>query len=181
MLNPADVPTLKRLNNGGEPLNWDVVETRADRVELFNLYGPAETTVNQTDSVRLSRTSPTSNIDSAYGAHVWIFNDQDHNRLVPMGCAGEILIEGPLLARGYFKEPEKTAAAFIENPAWIENFPAPEAMQPRRFYKSGDIGCLNSDGSINIVGRHDAQVKINGQRVELDEIMYQAKLLRPEN
>lgn len=181
MLNPADVPSMKRLNNGGEPLNRDVVESWADRVELYNLYGPAETTVNQTASVRLSRTSPASNIGPAYGTHVWIVNDQDHNRLVPMGCAGEILIEGPLLARGYLKEPEKTAAAFIENPAWVSNFPDSRAIQPRRFYKSGDIGCINTDGSITIVGRRDAQVKINGQRVELDEIMYQAQLILPED
>ncbi|KAF2028417.1 amino acid adenylation [Setomelanomma holmii] len=180
MLNPKDVPSLQRLNNGGEPLNRDVIETWADHVELYNLYGPAETTVNQTGSVRLSRTSPASNIGPAYGTHVWITNDQDHNRLVPMGCAGEILIEGPLLARGYLKEPGKTAAAFIENPAWVANFPDPKAIQPRRFYKSGDIGCLNTDGSITIVGRRDAQVKINGQRVELDEIMYQAQLVLPE-
>ncbi|KAH7074756.1 hypothetical protein BKA63DRAFT_596436 [Paraphoma chrysanthemicola] len=180
MLDPKDVPSLQRLNNGGEPLNRDVIETWADHVELYNLYGPAETTVNQTGSVRLSRTSPASNIGPAYGTHVWITNDQDHNRLVPMGCAGEILIEGPLLARGYLKEPEKTAAAFIENPSWVADFPDPKAIQPRRFYKSGDIGCLNTDGSITIVGRRDAQVKINGQRVELDEIMYQAQLLLPE-
>lgn len=180
MLNPMDVPSLQRLNNGGEPLNRDVIETWADHVELYNLYGPAETTVNQTGSVRLSRTSPASNIGPAYGTHVWITNEQDHNRLVPMGCAGEILIEGPLLARGYLKEPEKTAAAFIENPSWVADFPDPKAIQPRRFYKSGDIGCLNTDGSITIVGRRDAQVKINGQRVELDEIMYQAQLLLPE-
>jgi amino acid adenylation domain-containing protein/non-ribosomal peptide synthase protein (TIGR01720 family) len=180
MLDPKDVPSMRRLNNGGEPLNRDVIETWADHVQLHNLYGPAETTVNQTGSVRLSRTSPASNIGPAYGTHVWIVNDQDHNRLVPMGCAGEILIEGPLLARGYLKEPEKTDAAFIENPAWVTDFPDASAITPRRFYKSGDIGCLNTDGSTTIVGRRDAQVKINGQRVELDEIMYQAQLLLPE-
>lgn len=152
----------------------------ADHVELYNLYGPAETTVNQTSSVRLSRTSPASNIGPAYGTHVWITNDQDHNRLVPIGCAGEILIEGPLLARGYLHEPGKTAAAFIENPTWISQFPDPNATLPRRFYKSGDIGCLNTDGSITIVGRRDDQIKINGQRVELDEIMYQAQMVLPE-
>jgi amino acid adenylation domain-containing protein/non-ribosomal peptide synthase protein (TIGR01720 family) len=180
MLNPKDVPTMKRLNNGGEPLNRDVVETWADHVELYNLYGPAETTVNQTASVRLSKASPASNIGPAYGTHVWIANDQDPNRLIPLGCAGEILIEGPLLARGYLNEPEKTAAAFIKNPTWVASFPDANAIQPRRFYRSGDIGCLNTDGSITIVGRRDAQVKINGQRVELDEIMYQAQLLLPE-
>ncbi|KAF1998930.1 amino acid adenylation [Amniculicola lignicola CBS 123094] len=180
MLKPSDVPTLRRLNNGGEPLNRDVVETWADHLELYNLYGPAETTVNQTASVRLSRTSPASNIGPAYGTHVWIVNDQDHNRLVPMGCAGEILIEGPLLARGYLNDHIKTAEAFIEDPSWVTNFPNSNVIQPRRFYKSGDIGCLNTNGSITIVGRRDAQVKINGQRVELDEIMYQAQLVLPE-
>ncbi|KAF2181844.1 amino acid adenylation [Zopfia rhizophila CBS 207.26] len=180
MLKPSEVPCMKRLNNGGEPLNRDVVETWADHVEFYNLYGPAETTVNQTASVRLSKTSPATNIGPAYGTHVWIVNDQDHNRLVPLGCAGEILIEGPMLARGYLKDPVKTAAAFIENPAWVSSFPNPAAVLPRRFYKSGDLGILNTDGSITIVGRRDTQVKINGQRVELDEIMYQTQLVLPE-
>ncbi|OCL04567.1 acetyl-CoA synthetase-like protein [Glonium stellatum] len=178
LLRPSDVPTMKRLNNGGEPLNRDVVETWADHVELYNLYGPAETTVNQTASTRLSRTSTATNIGPAYGTHVWIVNEHDPNRLVPIGCIGEILIEGPLLARGYLNDPPKTAAAFIEDLDWVSLFPS--SISPRRFYKSGDLGILNSDGSITIVGRRDTQVKINGQRVELDEIMYQVQLLLPE-
>lgn len=178
LLRPSDVPTLKRLNNGGEPLNRDVVETWADHVELYNLYGPAETTVNQTASTRLSRTSAATNIGPAYGTHVWIVNEHDPNRLVPIGCTGEILIEGPLLARGYLKDPVKTAAAFVEDPDWVSLFPS--SVSPRRFYKSGDLGILNTDGSITIIGRRDTQIKINGQRVELDEIMYQVQLLLPE-
>ncbi len=58
MLNPDDVPTLKRLINTGEPLTRDVVETWADRVELYNAYGPAESTVNLTRTGRLSRIIP---------------------------------------------------------------------------------------------------------------------------
>ncbi|KAF2500063.1 amino acid adenylation [Lophium mytilinum] len=178
MLRPSDVPTMKRLNNGGEPLNRDVVETWADAVELHNLYGPAETTVNQTASKRLSKTSAATNIGPAYGTHVWIVNAANPNQLVPIGCAGEILIEGPLLARGYLKDPVKTAAAFIENPDWVHLFPTSGTI--RRFYRSGDLGLLNTDGSITIVGRRDTQVKINGQRVELDEIMHQIQQLLPE-
>jgi acyl-CoA synthetase (AMP-forming)/AMP-acid ligase II len=169
---------MKRLHNGGEPLNRDVVETWADQVELYNLYGPAETTVNQTASRRLSKTSAATNIGPAYGTHVWIANERDPSRLVPIGCVGEILIEGPLLARNYLNDPVKTAAAFIENPDWISLFPS--SVTPRRFYKSGDLGLLNTDGSITIVGRRDTQVKINGQRVELDEIMHQVQQLLPE-
>lgn len=180
MLYPADVPTLKRLNNGGEALNRDVIERWADHVELYNLYGPAETTINQTASARLSTSSPASNIGPAYGSHVWIVDERDHNRLVPPGCVGEILIEGPLVARGYLNDPEKTAAAFIEDPGWASQFPKSALSSPRRFYKSGDIGIMNMDGSITILGRRDAQVKINGQRVELDEVMYQVQRLLPQ-
>jgi amino acid adenylation domain-containing protein len=179
LLRPSEVPTMKRVHNGGEPLNHDVLQTWADHVELYNLYGPAETTVNQTASTRLSKTSAPTNIGPAYGTHVWIVNEHDPNRLVPIGCVGEILIEGPLLARCYLKDPVKTAAAFIEDPDWVSLFP--NSVSPRRFYKSGDLGLLNTDGSITIVGRRDTQVKINGQRVELDEIMYQVQLLLPKN
>lgn len=180
MLYPADVPTLKRLNNGGEALNRDVVERWADHVELYNLYGPAETTVNHTASARLSTSSPASNVGPAYGTHVWIVDVQDHNCLVPPGCAGEILIEGPLVARGYLNDPEKTAAAFIEDPLWASQFPKGATSSSRRLYKTGDLGIMNTDGSITILGRRDAQVKINGQRVELDEVMYQAQRLLPQ-
>lgn len=180
MLNPADIPTLKRLNNGGEPLNRDVIEKWADHVELYNVYGPAETTVNQTASSRLSTSSPANNIGPAYGTHVWIVDVRDHNRLVPPGCSGEILIEGPLVARGYLNDPEKTASAFIEDPIWISQFPKGASTSSRRFYKSGDLGIMNTDGSVTILGRRDAQVKINGQRVELEEVMYQAQRLLPQ-
>lgn len=180
MLHPADVPTLKRLNNGGEALNRDVIERWADHVELYNLYGPAETTINQTASARLSTSSSASNIGPAYGSHVWIVDKRDHNWLVPPGCVGEILIEGPLIARGYLNDPQKTAAAFIEDPGWASQFPKSASSPPRRFYKSGDLGIMNMDGSITILGRRDAQVKINGQRVELDEVMYQVQRLLPK-
>lgn len=173
LLRPADVPTLKRLNNGGEPLTREVVDIWADDVELYNLYGPAETTINHTCSKRLSKDSCATNIGKSYGASVWIADEHNSDRLVPLGCVGELLIEGPLLARHYLNEPAKTDAAFIENPAWIGDRPSSSA--PRRFYKSGDLCSFNTDGSLNIVGRRDGQIKINGQRVELDEIMFQVQ------
>ena len=172
LLRPTDVPTLRRLNTGGEPLTREVVDIWADDVELYNLYGPAETTINHTCSKRLSKDSCANNIGKSYGASVWIVDEHNPHRLVPLGCIGELLIEGPLLARHYLNEPAKTSAAFIENPAWVGVQPS---SPPRRFYKSGDLCSFNTDGSLNIVGRRDGQIKINGQRVELDEIMFQVQ------
>ena len=173
LLRPTDVPTLRRLNNGGEPLTREVVEIWADDVELYNLYGPAETTINHTCSKRLSKNSCATNIGKSYGASVWIANQHDPDRLVPLGCIGELLIEGPLLARHYLNESAKTSASFIENPAWVGD--RPPSSSPRRFYKSGDLCSFNADGSLNIVGRQDGQIKINGQRVELDEVMFRVQ------
>lgn len=76
-------------------------------------------------------------------------DSNDHDRLVPLGSAGEVLLEGPQLARCYLNNPEKTDESFIWNPRWARS------MTPgvdRRFYKSGDICRYNMDGSLCIVG-----------------------------
>lgn len=76
----------------------------------------------------------------------------------------QILVEGPIVARGYLNNPEKTAEVFIENPAWADRSAGQES---RRMYKTGDLAYFNADGSINFVGRKDTQVKVRGQRMEL--------------
>jgi aryl carrier-like protein len=91
---------------------------------------------------------------------------------------GELLIEGPILARGYLNDAEKTAAAFIEDPAWADHF-APGRR--RRFYKTGDLVRYNSDGTLDFVGRKDTQVKLHGQRLELGEVEYHLKSLVPSD
>lgn len=73
----------------------------------------------------------------------------------------------PVLARDYLNNPEKTSAAFIENPPWADKRPD----ETRRFYRAGDLVQLNlADSSYRCKGRIDAQVKINAQRVELQEV-----------
>jgi len=109
--------------------------------------------------------SEPSNIGKAVGGRAWVVNAEDHSRLMPIGCAGELLIEGPILAREYLNDPGKTAAAFIENPTW-----ALPGSGRRRFYKTGDLVRYGCDGTINFVGRKDTQVKIRGQRIETGEI-----------
>ena len=105
---------------------------------------------------------------------------KDHNKLAPIGAIGELLLEGPLLARGYLKDEQKTRAAFIENPGWTKTIKSAGESESRRFYKTGDLVQYNTDGTIRYVERKDTQVKINGQRLELGEIEHHIKVLLPE-
>lgn len=89
------------------------------------------------------------------------------NRLTPVGAIGEMLNEGPNLARGYLDDPQKTAGTFIEAPEWIQDF---YPGRGRRVLKTGDLARYHSDGSIVYVSRKDTQVKIRGKRVKLGEV-----------
>lgn len=168
VLRPEEIPTLKTILLGGEPLSQQDVETWASKIQLVNGYGPSECSVCCV-LANVSPGSDPSNIGRAYGVVSWIVDKNDHNKLVPIGAVGELVLEGHALARGYLKEPEKTAAAFIESPLpWLQDL-RPTA----RIYKTGDLVQYNADGSLRYVGRKDTQVKIRGQRVELGEIEHQ--------
>ncbi|HEV2149690.1 MAG TPA: amino acid adenylation domain-containing protein, partial [Longimicrobiaceae bacterium] len=80
-------------------------------------------------------------------------------RPAPDWTAGELYIGGDGLARGYWNDPEKTAAAFVRHPATGE-----------RIYRTGDVGRYLPGGVIEFLGRRDSQVKIQGHRIELGEI-----------
>jgi amino acid adenylation domain-containing protein len=77
----------------------------------------------------------------------------------PLWVPGELYIGGLGLARGYWRDEEKTAASFVTRPATGE-----------RLYRTGDLGRWLPDGTIELLGREDFQVKIHGHRIELGEI-----------
>ncbi|KAM0260538.1 hypothetical protein ACHAPA_010224 [Fusarium lateritium] len=172
LLRPADVPQLKTLVLGGEAPTRENVRTWAPCLNLIICYGPAECSITCSGTNPATLSSDPSNVGHALGCRMWIVDPTDHNQLAPVGCVGEILVEGSILARGYLKDAEKTTAAFIEDPAFIKRFSG--GSQPRRFYKTGDLGYYRPefDGSIGFAGRKDTQVKVRGQRVELGEIEY---------
>lgn len=169
LLQPEEVPSLKVLLLGGEQVTADLVTHWGEAVTLINSYGPAECSVTSVVAAPYqpnSSISHASNIGFGVGALTWVVSSHNHDQLVPIGGVGELLIEGPILARGYHGRQDLTDASFITDPSWAKKSDSP----PRRFYKTGDLVHYAPDGSLICLGRRDGQIKLHGQRIELDEI-----------
>lgn len=87
---------------------------------------------------------------------------REDNTEAPAGETGEICIRGTALTLGYYDDPERTAAAFTQNPL--------NPHYPETIYRTGDLGRLNERGELIFVSRKDHQIKNMGHRVELGEI-----------
>ncbi|KAK1914076.1 hypothetical protein P3342_007322 [Pyrenophora teres f. teres] len=133
-----------------------------DKVEVMNAYGPTECCIFCTGYV------------------AWVVDPDDHNKLAPIGSVGELLVEGPILARGYLNDAEKTNAAFIEDPTWLLEGSTNHHGRRGRMYKTGDLVYYRPDGNLIYVSRKDDQVKVRGQRVELGEIEHHIQGCMPE-
>lgn len=167
LIQPEQVPGLKTLVLGGEAVTQDIVRRWAPSVTLFNCYGPAESAATHVHAIKTANSRPEIIGWSLPTARCWVVRPTDHNQLVPIGAIGELLVEGSTLARGYLNDVERTDLSFISHPSWSKQLQFDAA---KRFYKTGDLVRQNPDGSLNFVGRKDFQVKIRGQRVELQEI-----------
>ncbi|KAJ4316284.1 Nonribosomal peptide synthetase 4 [Fusarium piperis] len=168
-LQPTDVPTLKTLALGGEAVTAKCVDIWRDFVSLQCCYGPSECSVNSTYCGDIAQPGKATNIGRAVGCVTWVVDAADHNSFVPMGCVGELLIDGPIVSRGYLNLPERMAQSFISPPACLQGISQSLDLD-RKLYKTGDLVCYNSDGTLTYLGRIDTQVKLNGQRIELGEI-----------
>ncbi|KAM5435314.1 NRPS cluster protein [Microsporum ferrugineum] len=175
ILQPNEIPGLKTLVLAGEAMTASILEMWAPKVKLINGYGPSECCVCCSAS-EMSVNSDPRCIGRPLGSHIWITNSQNHDLLMPAGEIGELVVQGPILAQGYLKDPEKTSDAFVIEPNWMKLIPNPTGT-PRRIYKTGDLACLQRDGTLLFIGRKDTQVKIRGQRVELGEIEQRLSLL----
>jgi amino acid adenylation domain-containing protein/FkbM family methyltransferase len=129
-----------------------------DGVRAVNLYGPTECTVDVTADL-ISGSEPGIGRPLS-GARVWILDA--HDRPVPLGAVGELCVGGDRLARGYEGDDAATAARFA-------TLALPDGATSR-IYRTGDLVRFLPDGRLSYVGRTDNQVKINGYRVEPDEV-----------
>jgi len=128
---------------------------------LTNAYGPTEATVLVTGyNIPADFKGNEMPIGKAIG-NTQIRILDDHLREVPVGDEGQIALSGEGLGLGYFNRPELTRERFVT----IETRDGPV-----RCYLTGDLGTMDADGTVHFHGRRDRQVKINGKRIELDEI-----------
>lgn len=175
----TDVPLLETLTLGGEPLTEEDLINWTGKVNLVNIYGVTECTIwCASTSSCFSGDKHPANFGRGLAALLWIVDASNPNKLMPVGAVGELLLEGPILARGYLNDSEKTATAFLDDAAWRSCL---GGKSPCRLYKTGDLVKYDSDGSIIYVGRKDTQVKLRGQRIELGEIEHQLRRILPES
>lgn len=167
ILDPAELPSVKSIHFVGERITTGLVQKWLPRTDVLLAYGPAEIT-NECAALQPSEDSNFGNgcIGRPFNSRVYIINPNNPHRRLPRGFVGEIIIEGPGVSKGYLGEPILTAHSFIQELAWA---PAVDG-NPRRFYRTGDLGYLDANGLFYCRGRSDLQVKIRGQRIELLEV-----------
>lgn len=150
-------PHLKYMIAGGEVLTAEVVnQWNVPPRRLINGYGPTETAVccigHLCEYAHWTAPPPIGRPMARRSVYI---RDRYGNDC-PIGVPGEIVIGGAGIGRGYVNLPEDTAQRFRSD--------------PHRLYYTGDLGKWNADGTIAFLGRIDSQVKLNGLRIELEEI-----------
>jgi len=159
---------LTRIICSGEELKVETVNKarlQNPNTRITNLYGPTEAAID----VTYYDCSP-NNIDKRIPIGKPVTNTQikivdEKMNVVPIGVAGELIICGVQVAKGYFGNEQLTNEKF----GYISN------DNPLRYYKTGDIAAWNTNGMIEYLGRKDSQIKINGVRIETSEIESQMK------
>ncbi|KAG5930352.1 NRPS protein, partial [Claviceps africana] len=175
-LSPTDLTTLDQILFGGEALTTHLASQWAENKNVLNTYGPAECTVTATFAKVGRSDASAASIGSGFGLRTWIVHPSDHNRLVPIGVVGELLLEGPLVGAGYLNDLAKTNEAFIDSPDWLADGSKSCVGRKAKLYKTGDLVRYNADGSMTFMGRKDGQVKINGQRLELGDVEHHVRV-----
>lgn len=131
---------------------------------FVNLYGPTEITCNCAYYVVDREFEPGSAIPMGIpfpNEKVFLL-DKDNRLVTGSGELGELCVAGTALALGYYRNPERTRASFVQNPLNQE--------YPETIYRTGDMACYGEDGLLYFHGRKDFQVKHMGHRIELGEI-----------
>lgn len=158
-LTPGDLLSLRAVLFAGEVFptrRLRELMTAIPGARFANLYGPTETNVctwyevDQPPADDVTAIPIGRPIDGTTVAVVG--ND---------GRAGELYVQGPTVAQGYWNDPERTASRFVADP---------RADLPGRWYRTGDLVDGTADGNLRFVGRTDGQIKSRGYRIELGDV-----------
>ncbi|NDA89622.1 MAG: amino acid adenylation domain-containing protein [Alphaproteobacteria bacterium] len=161
-----EIKSLSRLVFGGEELMNLSNIILPSLCELINEYGPTETTITATTNVGFTPSQSISIGKPIENTTIYLL-ERNLNK-VPKGAIGEIYIGGAGVTRGYLNNPSLTAEVFIANPFYSKELD--NSANSTRLYRTGDLGRFLEDGTIEFIGRIDAQVKVRGYRIELGEI-----------
>lgn len=151
------IKQIKKIILGGEDIKESFVKELRNLTdsEIFDAYGPTETTIWSTikklGKTRISAGFPISN------TYIYILDKK--NRILPIGIGGQLAIAGKSVSPGYYNNEKNTNKNFVYN-----------NLLKKRIYLTGDYSVIDYNGELNILDRIDLQVKVNGQRVELQEI-----------
>jgi amino acid adenylation domain-containing protein len=169
-LRPGAFPSIRYALFCGERLPAEVAaawQTAAPSSTVENLYGPTEVTIACT----LYRWDPQSSpakcvsgvvpIGRPYPGMAAVVVDEQLQP-VSTGDKGELCMRGPQVTAGYWRDPDKTSAAFVAMPWW--------SGPDNRWYRTGDVAFVDADGDLVHCGRNDGQIKLRGYRIELAEV-----------
>jgi len=167
VIEQGDFPTLRRVLWCGEVLPTPILMhwmQRLPHARFTNLYGPTEATIASSyytvDRPPVSETESIP-IGTACDGEELLVLDEELRPVAP-GEIGDLYIAGAGLSPGYWRDEEKTAAAFVPDPRSAESGP--------RIYRTGDLATVAEDGLVQFLGRADSQIKSRGYRIELGEI-----------
>ncbi len=161
-MNGVNLSSIKHWFIGGEAIPQELIGqlSQISKARFYNMYGPTETTVwsawREITPADIHIGAPIINTE------LLLLNEFEQE--VPVGVVGELYIGGQGLAKGYYNNAALTAERFKA----IDNSPFGKG----RYYKTGDLMRLTRAGTFEFVGRADNQVKVNGYRIELEEIEY---------
>lgn len=137
-LAPGSLLGLEVLALAGEATPPAMVEAwSSEQTEVFIGYGPTECAAISHVGHPKSMWPSSCLIGKNVGSQSWVVNADDHDELVPVGCVGELLLEGPILGIGYLNLPERTRASFVSDLKWMGGSSS-FRMAKRRVYKTGD-------------------------------------------
>ncbi|KAL3421707.1 hypothetical protein PVAG01_05863 [Phlyctema vagabunda] len=178
LLTPNMIPTVKTLTLGGEAIGKDDVTTWADHLRVVGFYGPAETVIGAMMSdLSADRTLNPRTLGHGLNTNLWVVDPDDQDRLVPVGTIGELLIQGPAISRGYLNDLDRTAKSYLTTKPKFLTDAAFGVGHDQKIFKTGDLVYQTPrDGALVYVGRKDTQIKLHGQRIELQEIEEQLVL-----
>ncbi|WP_415959932.1 non-ribosomal peptide synthetase [Streptomyces sp. 021-4] len=160
---PRRPPSLRAVSVTGEALKPDLARrwfAAFPGIPLVNAYGATEVADDTMHEILVE--PPRQGFISVGGLlrNVYAYVLDDRLRPAPLGAPGQIAFAGICVGRGYINDEERTARAFVPDPA----------RPGTRMYLTGDIGRWLPDGRIEFLGRRDQQVKIQGFRIETGEV-----------